>query len=82
MPNVDYESYIIESGSPAMNSSVKTLDIQNKTGAHMIAVRRGNKTILGLSSDFIFQKGDIIFLIGDKSSLENANRLFFADTST
>ncbi len=77
MPDVDYESYIVEKGSPSVGCSVKELDIQQRTGAHVIAVKRGKETIKGLLADFIFQPEDIVFLIGDKSSLENAYGLFF-----
>jgi len=77
MPDVDYESHVVEKDSPSVGRSVKELDIQQKTGAHVIAVKRGGETIKGLLADLIFQQGDIVFLIGDKSSLENACRLFF-----
>jgi CPA2 family monovalent cation:H+ antiporter-2 len=77
MPDSDYESYMIESGSVAVNSSFQSLDIQNRTGTHLIAVRRGNKIINVLTPDFLFQMGDIVLLIGDKSSLENAYNLIF-----
>ncbi|HDL21024.1 MAG TPA: sodium:proton exchanger, partial [Nitrospirae bacterium] len=66
MPDVDYESYIIQSGSPAINSSIRELNIRDKTGALVIAVKRGDKMIHGPGSDFVLQRGDIIFLIGKK----------------
>ena len=77
MPDVDYESHVVEKGAPSVGRSVKELGIQHQTGAHVIAVKRGGETIKGLLADLIFQEGDIVFLIGDKSSLENACRLFF-----
>ena len=77
MPDVDYESHVVEKDSPSVGRSVKELDIQQKTGAHVIAVKRGGETIKGLLADLIFQQWDIVFLIGDKSSLENACRSFF-----
>lgn len=77
MPDVDYESFIIEKGSPAINSSIKELNIQKETGSLVIAVKRGGEMCQGILSDFIFKEGDIVFLIGDISSLEKANELFF-----
>jgi CPA2 family monovalent cation:H+ antiporter-2 len=77
MPDVHYESFVVKTKSPAIDSSIRSLDIQNQTGALVIAVRRDNKTMRGLTPDFEFQKGDIIFLIGDNLSLQNANKLFF-----
>jgi CPA2 family monovalent cation:H+ antiporter-2 len=77
MPDVDYESHVVEKDAPSIGRSVKELGIQHQTGAHVIAVKRGGETIKGLLADLIFQEGDIVFLIGDKSSLENACRMFF-----
>ncbi len=77
MPSMDYESYLVESGSPSVNSSLQRLDIQNRTGAIVIAVKRGAHIISGPASDFVFQESDIVFLIADRPSLEAANRLFF-----
>jgi len=77
MPDVHYESFVIKGNSPAEDASIRSLDIQNQTGALVIAVRRDNKTMRGLTPDFEFQKGDIVFLIGDNISLQNANRLYF-----
>ena len=76
MPDVDYESYVVRSGSPAVGSSIKDLDIRNRTGALVIAVKRGEKMMQGPGADFVFQEGDIIFLIGDESSLKQAAGLF------
>ncbi|UCF87431.1 MAG: potassium channel protein, partial [Nitrospiraceae bacterium] len=77
MPDVDYDSFIVEDASPAVNSSLKELDIHNRTGALVIAVKRGGKIISGPANDFVFHKGDIIFLIAEKPYLDTVNRLFF-----
>lgn len=77
MPDVNYESCVIESGSPAAGSSIQTLDIRNKSGAHVIAVRRRNSTEMNLAADFVFQEGDIVFLIGDSAATKTADRMFF-----
>jgi CPA2 family monovalent cation:H+ antiporter-2 len=77
MPDVHYESFVVKKNSPAIDASIRSLDIQNTTGALVIAVRRDNKTLRGLTPDFEFQKGDIVFLIGDTISLQNANKLLF-----
>lgn len=76
MPDVAYESFIVEEGSVAINSSVTELNIQKETGAIVIAVKRGAETVHGIVADFVFKEGDIVFLIGDKPSLEKAKRMF------
>jgi len=77
MPDVNYESFVVRGSSMAENASIRSLDIQNQTGSLVIAVRRNNKTMRGLTPDFEFQKNDIVFLIGDNIALQNANELFF-----
>jgi CPA2 family monovalent cation:H+ antiporter-2 len=76
MPEADYESYIIESGSRAINASFESLNIEGRTGAHIVAVSRQHKNISLLSTDFVFLQGDIILMIGDRESLEKAHKLF------
>jgi|Deesub1362A_J573_1020465.scaffolds.fasta_scaffold01314_1 CPA2 family monovalent cation:H+ antiporter-2 len=76
MPEVDYESFIVEKGSRAVGTSVRQMNIQKETGALVIAVKRGGETVQGLLADFVFREGDIVFLIGDKPSLEKAKGLF------
>ncbi len=76
MPYIDYESYIIEDGSPAVNSSVMELNTQISPGLHIVAVKRGDKMLQGPEPDFIFQSRDIVFLIGDKSAIKNTSKPF------
>jgi CPA2 family monovalent cation:H+ antiporter-2 len=78
MPNVDYESYIVEKGSRAVGASIKDLNIQSSTGALVIAIKRGGKTMQGLLASMVFQEGDIVFLIGEDESLGKALELFRA----
>lgn len=78
MPNVDYESYVVEKGSAAVNASIKELNIQSRTGALVIAVKRGGKTMQGLLANTVFQAEDIVFLIGERDALGKARELFKA----
>lgn len=79
MPDIDYESFIVEAGSKAVGSSMKELDIRNRTGAHVIAIRHENKMIFGPSPNLAFKEGDMVFVIGDADSLKRANTLFSGD---
>jgi CPA2 family monovalent cation:H+ antiporter-2 len=76
MPHMDYESYIVEKGSVAAGKSLRESAIHEKTGSFAVAVKRGDKTINGIRADFFLQENDIIFLIGSKDSLEEANKRF------
>ncbi len=76
MPNTDYESYVVGSNSPLIDSSYESLEIQKKTGAHLIAVRRGTNLIKAPEPEFVFLEGDIVLMIGDNPSLEKAGKFF------
>jgi CPA2 family monovalent cation:H+ antiporter-2 len=77
MPHIDYMSYVIEKDSPSAGKTLREIAMHEKTGALAVAVKRGNKTIHGVRADFRLHEGDIIFLIGDKASLEETDTLFF-----
>ncbi len=77
MPHIDYESYIVEKGSAAAGKTLRESTIHEKTGSFAVAVKRGNETIHGIRADFRLQEDDIVFLIGNKQSLEEADKQFF-----
>jgi uncharacterized protein with PhoU and TrkA domain len=77
MPHIDYESYVVEKGSVAAGKTLRESSIHEKTGSFAVAVKRGNETIHGIRADFHLQENDIVFLIGDKESLKEANKRFF-----
>ncbi len=77
MPHIDYESYIVEKGSVSAGKTFRESSIHEKTGSFAVAVKRGNETIHGIRADFQLQENDIVFLIGNKQSLEEADKQFF-----
>ena len=77
MPHMDYESYVVDKGSVAAGKTLRESSIHEKTGSFAVAVKRGNETINGIRANFQLQDNDIVFLIGDKQSLKEANKRFF-----
>jgi len=78
MPDVNYGSFIIEEGSTAAGRKLGELDIENISGTDLIAVRRGNQTLMQPDSEFILSAGDFVLLIGDEESLEDVRIRFFS----
>jgi len=70
--DVDTETYLINDRSHASARSIKDLRIRTKTGATVIAVKRGSEIIPSPGLDFVFAPGDILYLIGSKESLSKA----------
>jgi CPA2 family monovalent cation:H+ antiporter-2 len=78
MPDVSYESFVIEEGSAAAGSRVSDLDIKNINGTDLIAVRRGNQTFMHPEREFILNAGDFVLLIGNEEALEDARVRYFS----
>lgn len=72
---LDSRPLSIKAGSPADNRTKGALDIKKKTGASIVAVRRGEDVTLSPLPDFRFQAGDRIMMVGDEKSLDAAQKL-------
>lgn len=55
------------------NKNIAQLDLKKKYNIHVLSVRRNNKLLTDINGNIIFQKNDIILLIGNKSSI---NKVF------
>jgi CPA2 family monovalent cation:H+ antiporter-2 len=69
---IDTETYLVNDRSNAFGRSIKDLRIRTKTGATVIAVKRGGEIIPSPELEFLFMPGDIVYLIGKKESLLKA----------
>ena len=53
----------------AVDRTLHTVNLRSETGATVIAVRRGAKTVTTPDGGFVFAAGDDIFLLGDDSDV-------------
>jgi CPA2 family monovalent cation:H+ antiporter-2 len=70
--DVDTETYLVKEGSYASGRSIKELRLRSTTGATVIAIKRGNEIIPSPGLEFVFNPGDILYLIGSQESLSKA----------
>jgi monovalent cation:H+ antiporter-2, CPA2 family len=70
--DIDTETYLVNDRSHASARSIKDLRIRTKTGATVIAVKRGSEIIPSPGLEFVFTPGDIVYLIGSKENLLKA----------
>lgn len=70
--DIDTETHLINDRSRASGRSIKELRIRTKTGATVIAVKRGSEIIPSPGLEFVFTPGDIVYLIGSKENLLKA----------
>jgi K+/H+ antiporter YhaU regulatory subunit KhtT len=55
--------------TPASGRSLKDLKIHSEVNATVIAVRRGEEIIPNPEPEFIFQPGDVVYLIGKREKV-------------
>lgn len=65
----------VPAGSPADGTTKGDLDVKKKTGASIVAVRRGDDITLSPMPDYRFAAGDIVAIVGDEDSLAAARKL-------
>lgn len=79
LPNMNISAVKVEADSYIVNKSLIDSRLRNKTGATLLAVRRGNQTIEHPSPTLIFQVDDIAYLMGNPEQLNFAFELFSAE---
>jgi CPA2 family monovalent cation:H+ antiporter-2 len=73
---LEMDSFLVEKGSWLIGHSLKSLDLRHRAKVTVIAVQRGQETILNPSADFILKEGDIIIYVGNKKQLVDALNFF------
>jgi CPA2 family monovalent cation:H+ antiporter-2 len=69
---IDTETYLIKEDTVAAGRSLKDLRIRSETGATVIAIRRGEEVIPSPEPTYIFQPGDVVYLIGKRENVLKA----------
>lgn len=73
---LDIDSFLIEKNSWLAGHSLKSLDLRHRAKVTVIAVQRGQDTILNPSADFVLKEGDVIIYVGHKKQLIEALNFF------
>lgn len=76
LPEIEVDGFKVLENSPLIGKSIAELQIRKKTGATVIAVRRGAEVFTNPDPHFKFKTGDIILLTGEKKSMNNALSYF------
>ena len=66
------ETLLLEEGSPAAARTIGELELRRRTGATVVAVVRDGLTDLNPGSEFRFEVGDIVVLLGAPEQIERA----------
>jgi CPA2 family monovalent cation:H+ antiporter-2 len=76
LPEIDVDGYRIPEDSPLAGKSISDLQVRKKTGATIIAVRRGAEVQANPGSEFTLETGDIILFTGERDAMQNALTYF------
>jgi CPA2 family monovalent cation:H+ antiporter-2 len=81
LPEIDIDGYRLPDDSHLAGKSIAELQVRRKTGATVIAVRRGPDVFTNPEPHFAFRKGDIILFTGDRKGMIKALNYFKTGTS-
>jgi len=70
------EDALVRAGSPAAGTSPAGLELRTRTGALVVAVRRGETLVENPDPRVPFEVGDVVYLVGRTEALHEALRLF------
>lgn len=64
------QKVIVHTGSSVFGLSIRNAGIREKAKALVVGVERGNQKILNPSSDFVFDQGDVIWIVGNNKRIK------------
>ncbi len=73
--DIETESYSITNRTSVVGRSIQDIQIRSRTGATVIAVKRGERLITSPEPGFVFKSGDIVYLIGARENVRKAIKL-------
>ncbi|RLD63374.1 MAG: hypothetical protein DRI95_11790 [Bacteroidetes bacterium] len=76
IPDFEISSLIIHENSMAFNKSIKELDLRNKTGITILAVKKQDKILTNPKADTILEDGDTIYTLGNHFNTSCINEIF------
>jgi len=69
------DSVLVFENSPGAHRSARELELRNRTGASLVAIRRGEELLANPSPDEKLLPGDVVFLLGKGESMRSAIEL-------
>lgn len=73
--DAEMQSCLVPQGSPAAGQTIEELKLRPATGATLLALRRGGKTLVNPSPSEVLREGDVAVLFGYRSQVDRAMAL-------
>ena len=75
MPQMHVERIVLGANAPAVGQTIADTGLRSKTGALILAVRRGESDLATPSADFRLAAGDVLVVVGQPQQIKSAYRL-------
>ena len=76
IPDFEISTLVIHKESVALNQSIKALDLRNKTGITILAIKKDKELITNPTADIILEEGNIIYTLGNHYNTSCINEIF------
>lgn len=76
IPDFEINTLMIHKNSLAYQKSIKELDLRNKTGISILAIKRQDQVFTNPSPDFVLDDKDIIYTLGNQNNAAYLNEVF------
>ena len=63
------QKVVVHTESPVFGQSIKNAGIRERAKALIVGIERGNERILNPSSEFIFENGDVVWIVGNDKKI-------------
>ena len=80
LADLKIESFLVKEGSCAAGCSAVELDVRARTGALVVAVRRGDKLLEQPDPQLPFEVGDVVYFVGSRAGIREAIALLAGGT--
>ncbi len=80
LKDLETETYLVDRDSPLAGHSIKELNLRERTGATIIAIKRGEEVIQNPAPSVELREGDILWLIGAREHINRAIEYLRSDS--
>ena len=75
MPQMQVERIVLAAGAPAVGQTIAETGLRSRTGALVLAVRRGQSDLATPEATFRLAAGDVLVVVGQPQQLKSAHTL-------
>jgi monovalent cation:H+ antiporter-2, CPA2 family len=75
MPQMHVERIVLEPNAPAVGQTIADTGLRSRTGALILAVRRGESDLATPNPDFELAEGDVLVVVGQPQQIKSAYQL-------